>query len=450
MSETPETSAVAPPPTDPAPGEDARASAAGVAQRGGEGRRRPGRRGHRAGDRAAGPWPRAARGRARHRQDAPGARPRRVAGARHQARPVHPRPHAGRRHGLARLRRTDAPSSRSAPGRCSPTCSSPTRSTARRRRRRPHCWRRWRSGRSVGRRHGMPVDRDLPLLHRLQRCGLVFGGVRFVGEEQVGEHRPGAERELGASCVVDGRARDVARHEVGGELDALGVQGQRRARARTRSVLAVPGTPSSSAWARTSKAITSPVTTASWPTTAFATSLRNASSAWRASSPGAGSVGGGATASSPGSRSWAANRPLECVEVVGQLDECGSRPGPHRTGGRRRRGRSGPCVSDGRRTEARLGGPALADQGEQPGERHAAQVDGRAVPRPGSPVEPRAPLGRLRRPGRPRAAAPRRPGRTGGPSRAPAAPTAMHSWRTVGPIQGGDSSLSGLVPSRRR
>src|SRR3954454_4967308 len=53
------------------------------------------------------------------------------------------------------------------------------------------------------------------------------------------------------------------------------------ASALTSRVLATPGTPSSNTWPRTSRVATSPETTASWPTTTFATSSRTASTAWR-------------------------------------------------------------------------------------------------------------------------------------------------------------------------
>ena len=53
---------------------------------------------------------------------------------------------------------------------------------------------------------------------------------------------------------------------------------------RTNSVLATPGTPSSSTCPRHGRAITSPLTTASCPTTALAISARRANSAARAAS----------------------------------------------------------------------------------------------------------------------------------------------------------------------
>ena len=74
------------------------------------------------------------------------------------------------------------------------------------------------------------VGRDLALLHRLQQCrlGLRRRAVDLVGEDDVREDRPLAELELARPRVVDERARHVAGHEVGRELDALGVQAERR------------------------------------------------------------------------------------------------------------------------------------------------------------------------------------------------------------------------------
>ena len=61
---------------------------------------------------------------------------------------------------------------------------------------------------------------DLALLHRLEqrRLGLRRGAVDLVRQQDVGEHRAGAELELGRALVEDRRAGDVGRHQVGGEL----------------------------------------------------------------------------------------------------------------------------------------------------------------------------------------------------------------------------------------
>ena len=142
----------------------------------------------------------------------------------------------------------------------------------------------------VGQRPRLALDRDLPLLHRLQQRGLRLRRrpVDLVGEQQVGEDRPGAEVELGGAGVEDQRAGDVAGHQVRGELQPLGLQRQRRATAPGPAASwRRPGTPSSSTCPRQSSAITSPVTVASWPTTTLPTSARSRLSAARARSESA-------------------------------------------------------------------------------------------------------------------------------------------------------------------
>ena len=57
---------------------------------------------------------------------------------------------------------------------------------------------------------------------------------------------------------------------------------------RTRRVLATPGTPSSRTCPPASRAMTRPVTAASWPTTALPTSLRTATNRLRGSAPASG------------------------------------------------------------------------------------------------------------------------------------------------------------------
>ena len=49
---------------------------------------------------------------------------------------------------------------------------------------------------------GLAVDGHLALLHRLEqrRLGLGRRAVDLVGEQEVGEHRPLAQRELAASA----------------------------------------------------------------------------------------------------------------------------------------------------------------------------------------------------------------------------------------------------------
>ena len=76
------------------------------------------------------------------------------------------------------------------------------------------------------------VDRDLPLLHRLEqrRLGLRRRAVDLVGEQEVGEHRSLAERQLAAIAVDHHRAGDVARHQVGRELHATRLHRERARR----------------------------------------------------------------------------------------------------------------------------------------------------------------------------------------------------------------------------
>jgi hypothetical protein len=73
------------------------------------------------------------------------------------------------------------------------------------------------------------------LLHRLQQGRLGFGrrAVDLVGQHHIGEDRAFDEAERAASGRVvllqNIRAGDVARHEIGRELDALEAQVQRAA-----------------------------------------------------------------------------------------------------------------------------------------------------------------------------------------------------------------------------
>ncbi len=73
-----------------------------------------------------------------------------------------------------------------------------------------------------GQRMGAPRQADLALGHDLQQGRLHLGGrpVDLVGEQEVDEHRPELDVEALAGRVVHPGADDVARHEVGGELDA--------------------------------------------------------------------------------------------------------------------------------------------------------------------------------------------------------------------------------------
>ena len=89
----------------------------------------------------------------------------------------------------------------------------------------------------------LALDRDLPLLHRLEQRGLRLRrrAVDLVGEQEVREDRPRPELELARALVEDRRAGDVRRHEVRRELDAREVELVACAKERAASVLARPG-----------------------------------------------------------------------------------------------------------------------------------------------------------------------------------------------------------------
>ena len=74
----------------------------------------------------------------------------------------------------------------------------------------------------------LAVDGDRALLHRLQqrRLGLGRGAVDLVGQQQLAEDRPARQREAAGLEVEQVGADDVARHQVGRELDAAEVQAE--------------------------------------------------------------------------------------------------------------------------------------------------------------------------------------------------------------------------------
>ena len=80
----------------------------------------------------------------------------------------------------------------------------------------------------LGQLDGLPADGHLPLLHGFEEGGLDLGGgaVDFVGEDEVGEDGAAVGGELASLRLKDHGARDVAREEVGGELDAFEVDAE--------------------------------------------------------------------------------------------------------------------------------------------------------------------------------------------------------------------------------
>ena len=79
-----------------------------------------------------------------------------------------------------------------------------------------------------GQRVRLAVDRHLPLAHRLQQRALRprRGAIDLVGQHDVGEDRPAAEHELARLGVVEAAAGDVARQEIGRELDPAELAGE--------------------------------------------------------------------------------------------------------------------------------------------------------------------------------------------------------------------------------
>ncbi len=67
------------------------------------------------------------------------------------------------------------------------------------------------------------IDADLPFFHRFEQRALRAraGAIDLIGQQQLREHRPGAELELLVAAVEDGDAEDVGRQQVAGELHAL-------------------------------------------------------------------------------------------------------------------------------------------------------------------------------------------------------------------------------------
>src|SRR5712692_2164153 len=72
-------------------------------------------------------------------------------------------------------------------------------------------------------RERFAVDGDLRFVHGFEKRGLRArgGSVDFVGENHVGENRPGTEFKFARFGVVDADAEDVAGEQVRRELDAL-------------------------------------------------------------------------------------------------------------------------------------------------------------------------------------------------------------------------------------
>ncbi|COW21083.1 Uncharacterised protein [Mycobacterium tuberculosis] len=76
---------------------------------------------------------------------------------------------------------------------------------------------------------GLAIDAHLALGHCLQQCRLRLRRrpVDLVGEQQVGENRPGPEFETTGLHVIDGRAEQIGRQQIRRELHSGEIEPQR-------------------------------------------------------------------------------------------------------------------------------------------------------------------------------------------------------------------------------
>ncbi len=112
----------------------------------------------------------------------------------------------------------------------------------------------------------------------------VFGGVRLISSASSRLANTGPARNSNSAVRASYTSDPVTSPGIRSGVNCTRLKSSCRvaARLRTSSVLATPGTPSSRTWPRQSSAMTSPLTTASCPTTALEISVRSASSASRA------------------------------------------------------------------------------------------------------------------------------------------------------------------------
>src|SRR6478735_9117017 len=106
----------------------------------------------------------------------------------------------------------------------------------------------------------------------------VFGGVRLISSASSRLVNTGPSRNANSALRASYTSEPVMSPGIRSGVNCTRFVSicSAFAKLRTSSVLAVPGTPSSSTCPRQSRAITKDVTAVSWPTTAFATSCRSA------------------------------------------------------------------------------------------------------------------------------------------------------------------------------
>jgi hypothetical protein len=106
---------------------------------------------------------------------------------------------------------------------------------------------------------GLVADRDLVLLHRFEQRALHLGGraVDLVGQDDLREDRALLRGEGAVAGIVDERADQVGRQEVGRELDTPERPVDRRGERLHRGRLREAGTPSKRTWPFASNPISS-------------------------------------------------------------------------------------------------------------------------------------------------------------------------------------------------
>jgi len=156
-----------------------------------------------------------------------------------------------------------------------------------------------RAGSEAGRRRS-PGALPSP---RAARPGSSGRAVDLVREQQVREDRPLRNENSAVRASYTSEPVTSPGMRSGVNCTRLVSRSSAADRVRTSSVLATPGTPSSSTWPRHSRAMTRPVTAASWPTTALATSARTAPRVARSSAAVGALVGSGWLRGLPRSRS---------------------------------------------------------------------------------------------------------------------------------------------------
>lgn len=98
----------------------------------------------------------------------------------------------------------------------------------------------WRLQKGLRQRSSFAVDADLVFSHGFQQrtLGLRCAAVDLISQYELVEHRAGMELETAQVTLVDGEAKDIARQQVTGELDAAEAQPQHLGQSVSKTGLA--------------------------------------------------------------------------------------------------------------------------------------------------------------------------------------------------------------------